>query len=176
MNKARARDSRRNKLYTAERVLEKYSTRLFSIEEAQDFLKKNMSRKYITERYPEATDPVIVERTWGRSSWAYGTRRIRLNEWGFTQWILLHEMSHIVSKRHFGLDIAGHGWEFARTYLDIIRAVFGIDAYHELKTSFREHKVKFNPPRAKRVLTEEQKQVMIARMEKARAARKVRGV
>jgi hypothetical protein len=48
----------------------------------------------------------------------------------------------------------------------------GKSAHDDLLKSFKNHKVKFKEPRAKRVLTEEQREILVARMAKARAAKK----
>ena len=171
------RDSQRSKVYRAESNLcaQEYNGLAGdTINDTIRFVEKVASNKKLLEKYPSLADGIIVKMNRCRStSFAYGTRSITFSRIHFrNKTVILHEMAHIISKRHYGWDISGHGWQFAKTYLDLVRAILGVNAYTNLKESFRSNKVKYNAPRAKRELTEEQRAVLVARMAVARAARK----
>ena len=50
----------------------------------------------------------------------------------------------------------------------------GVEARNILRQSFKDHKVKYTKPRAKRELSEEQKEVLRARIAVARAAKEAK--
>ena len=84
------------------------------------------------------------------------------------------QLCHLIVQHDYrckGPKPAWHGWEFCQTYLKVVGNVMGPEARDALKASFKEEKVRFTPPRKKRELTEEQKQILRARMAVARAAK-----
>jgi len=55
--------------------------------------------------------------------------------------------------------------------LDLVRFVMGREAHDVLKASFKEHKVRFTAPRAKRQYTPEQLEILRARLAAGREAK-----
>jgi hypothetical protein len=78
---------------------------------------------------------------------------------------VVHELAHLLA--------AGdrHGREFCREYLKLVGSVFGKVAERRLRVSFRAWKVKFNPKRGKRVLTEAERLALRERLVQARLKR-----
>jgi uncharacterized membrane protein len=68
---------------------------------------------------------------------------------------------------------AGHGWQFAETYLLLVRHVMGVDAHDRLKAQFKEHRVRFREPKKRRELSEEQRQALRERLYEARQKRRI---
>jgi putative metallohydrolase (TIGR04338 family) len=169
----RPRDSQRQKVYNAESVLVIHRKDFKTLDEIKKFVDKVFARKMIAKRY-DVSDKITFVLSNGRISYAsyYGSRISLSRMYGMNDWIVLHEMAHLLAFRKYGTNIAGHGWQFASTYLDLVLRIMGKSAHDDLLKSFKNHKVKFKEPRAKRVLTEEQREVLVARMAKARAAKK----
>lgn len=59
---------------------------------------------------------------------------------------------------------ATHGWEFCAIFLKLVLYMLGREAHDTVKASFKTHKVRFTKPRKKRELTEEEKDVLRARL------------
>lgn len=173
------RDSQRKKLYTAERSVfggnastARVGVPLPTVEDVEKYVDKVMSRK-VVKRYFR-TDPVKVADGRGtRWAFARGSSKINIPRWARTEWVVLHELAHILDtrdQRKVGDRRAAHGWQFAGTYLFLVRTMLGKDAAADLKASFRKHRVKFTKPRAKRKFNDEQLRVLRERMSVARAA------
>lgn len=58
-------------------------------------------------------------------------------------WVLLHELAHILSTHRFGheADFAPHGWRFAETYSCLVYWMLGSDAATALASSFEANRV-----------------------------------
>lgn len=166
----RARDSQRKRLYVAERVLGKFAKPLQDVQDIERFLKKQLQRKAILRRYPDATRTVRVSDGRGRrNACAYGDWKIAIPLWARNTHIVIHEMAHIVTHRQYGSKVAGHGWEYANVFLDLVRFIMGNEAHDALKQSFKDHKVKFTKPRTRKPLSTEEKMALAARLAEARA-------
>lgn len=167
------RDTQRSKVYKAERVLRQFAKPLPKVADVERFVKKQMARKAITNRYPRATRVTKVKDGRGRrAACAWAGHTISIPLWARNDAIVLHEMAHIIVNREFwNVDYASHGWRFASVFLDLVRFVMGRDAHDALKASFKEHGVKFNKPRAKRVYTPEQIEILRTRLAAAKEAR-----
>lgn len=166
------RDSQRSKLYTAEDALlaSEYNHSV-TLEEAQQLVDKICQSKVLAKKFGKMTIKVVPHRGRGgvakyETAWG-GQRQIALGQFALSKLIVIHEVAH-----HMAGFQAQHGWKFARTYLDIVRNQMGQDAEKALRYSFREHKVKFNPPRKKRgPVSDEQRAELTARLAAARAAK-----
>lgn len=166
------RDSQRSKLYKAEKVLAQYSQRVETVPEMQAFLQKVLARKPIQDRYWLQIRKVIVVKDGRRCSNALGgVNWIKMPRWSRTQYIVLHEAAHSITQRKYGTNVAGHGWQYAEVYLDLVRFGLGAEAGAALKASFKAGKVRFSEPRAKRPATPEQLARLAAMREAARAAK-----
>ena len=170
----RERDNQRSKVYAAERILD---TRTF-LEEIPDFkdceklINKITKSRYVQNKYPRVPEKVdVIAKRSGGWSFANSSRNyIKLSKYGQRNWIVIHEVAHIVSKRTYGIHIAGHGWQFAKVYLDLVRHFMGKDAHAALKESFKSHRVRTRQKK-KRILTDEQKEQLRQRMAYARSCK-----
>ena len=98
---------------------------------------------------------------------------ITLPRWARIEYVMLHELSHLVVHYEFKRrEVAGHGWQFCMVYLKLVKNVMGPEAHDKLKESFKEFRVKYTKPRAKRQYTDEEREAMRARMAAVRAARR----
>lgn len=161
----RARDSQRKRLYDAERVLPK--GRIFSsIEEMQSYVDRLVRSAWFGKQCHAKEITILLGRS-GTAATAsdYGSR-IKMPKWAWNEHILLHEVAHLMANRIYGLGVAGHGREYARTYVILVQHMMGKEAGDLLKKSFREHKVKYSLPR--KPMTEEQRQAAAQRLAKAR--------
>lgn len=170
-----ARDSQRLRVYKAERRVHHLGKPLREVEDIQRFIQKQLKRKAITSRYPDATRPIAIHHGGGRrNACAYGGWKISIPLWARNELIVIHEVAHIVTNRHYGdkrSGVAGHGWQFCAVFLDLVRFIMGKEAHDALKASFKEHKVRFTAPRKKKWLTPEQKAALAERLAAARAAK-----
>jgi len=148
------RDSQKQKLYDAEtitrRLMEKQNLNpsFSSIEEIQKFIDKLISSAWFKKRFGDnVVCKVINARENQRTAYAR-FHNISLPHWAWNKVVVLHELSHIVSRHYEG----SHGRFFARAFLEIVRHVLGQEAAWILKKYYKKGKVKYLP---KRELSEE---------------------
>lgn len=180
------RDSQREKLYKAELVLNRpeFMVSLPSMSDVIEYTREIENNWKLQALYPMIkTDKSYYQLTFldGRGSnhaFARGGRELNFPAFARKNWVVCHEMAHIVVQRgQFPRPIgerrpAGHGWEFAKVYLDIVYHMIGPAAHFALLKSFKQSKVKYKEPEPKKVRTPEEIEAIKLRMEKARAARK----
>ena len=109
----------------------------------------------------------------GGAYWMPGDKRIQMSDYHANEMICLHELAHAVCEYEFGTRVKHH-WQFCMVYLKLVGNVMGVEARNILRQSFKDHKVKYTKPRAKRELSEEQKEVLRARIAVARAAKEAK--
>ncbi|UTC29781.1 hypothetical protein BAJUN_01510 [Bajunvirus bajun] len=166
------RDSQRSKLYKAEGVLRSRAARLETVPDIERFIAKVIARAPIQERYGRwLRTPIKVKDGRGRSNAGGHERYITMPLWSRTDHIVLHELAHTLTRRKHGLDVAGHGWQYAAIYLDLVWFGMGREAHDVLKASFKAGKVRFAEPRKRAPLTDEAKAVLAGRLKTARDAR-----
>ena len=110
-----------------------------------------------------------------RRACAYGTREIGMPRATRTQWVVLHELAHVVCARvesgmRYDERTPGHGWRFAEIYLYLVKTHLGQDRHDALKAAFKKHHVRFRRP-VRRIMTPEQRAACRARLALARAAK-----
>jgi hypothetical protein len=171
----RARDSQRQKVYSAEwgvswsgdKAVERLDQR-----DAQR-LAVRMYDWLIAEGYDLYRPDIEMRR--GRSAEAFSSSgRIYLGDnGGNTGWIVAHEVAHLVRPslssfpgREWDQDGRPHGWEWASVYLRLVRRFFGVTNHDALRDAFKAGKVKFRP---KRRMTEAQRQAAADRLAAYRA-------
>ena len=111
----------------------------------------------------------------GGAYWMPGDKRIQMSDYHANEMICLHELAHAVCEYEFGTGVRHH-WQFCMVYLKLVGNVMGVEARNILRQSFKDHKVKYTKPRAKRELSEEQKEVLRARIAVARAAKEAKNI
>jgi putative metallohydrolase (TIGR04338 family) len=165
------RDMQKGRVYKAEEVLRRFAKPLREIVEVERYVARVLSRQSILRRYPNLNPDVQVKDGRGtRRAMAHGARAISLPLWARNDWVTLHELAHTIVSRHYlRVDAAPHGWQYCAIYLDLVMSMMGKEAHDALKASFKAHKVRYTEPRAKRVLTEEQREVLRARLAAGRA-------
>ena len=185
---SRPRDSQRSKVYAAEHAsgIHKEGNTPLTIRECQALVDKMLDSAYVQRKYdPEGRAHWIGRYHYrysqgirvdlgknGGRAFKHGAQRvIRLGLWGRQQSVIIHEVAHHLADYRAKGD-ARHNWEFCDVYLDLVRHFMGKDAHDKLKQAFKDHRVKFRKPRQKRQLTPEQRQILVERAAKARAARK----
>jgi putative metallohydrolase (TIGR04338 family) len=173
MSSYKLRDSQRSKVYKAERVLLRFAKPLREVSDVERYLKKELKRKAITSRYPDAADAFRVKDGRGtRRALAYGDHTISIPLWARNEAIVLHEAAHVITTRHINTrQAAAHGWQFCEALLVLVRFIMGAEAHDALKKSFKDNKVRFTKPRERKPLTDEQRAVLAARLAAARAAK-----
>lgn len=173
----RPRDSQRSKLYEAERVLDDFISTEWGpgqVAEMQDWVDALLDSKWWTRRYGER----FIEVTSGAGQrralaktrtdgWFSYKRKIGLPLWARKDWVVLHELAHHATDFKHGFDqVAAHGREFARIYVELVGHVMGKPAADALKVSFKEHSVKYSKPR--KPMTPAQREAAAARLAAAR--------
>lgn len=175
------RDNQRKKVYTAEREVfganantAKIGMPLPTVGDVDRYVCVVLNRKVVARHYNTNRPVLVVDGRGTRRAMAYGGYKISIPKWARTEWVVLHELAHILEWRdraRTGVRTASHGWEFAAIYLFLVKTMLGKDTADLLKASFRKHRVKFSKPRLKRQLTPEQIAILRERMTLARAAR-----
>jgi putative metallohydrolase (TIGR04338 family) len=155
---SRQRDSQRSKVYKSDRSLDGISKPLPSVEDIEAYVAKTFASKQVRKAFkrcywslPEAID--------GRSlKWAWADKSVVfMPKWARREGILLHELAHTITRREYGPNVEGHGWQFCATYLKLVLFMMGREAHDLLKTAMISNRVKFHPPRKKRLMSPEQK-------------------
>jgi putative metallohydrolase (TIGR04338 family) len=187
------RDTQRAKLYRAESEALPMDSRprlgntsMMTIEECQKFIDHLLGQKTVRDHFPTKSRSLIFQRRNERYPWKaqYGVvvvagrgchattsawsseGIITLARFGRNPAVLCHELAHILERRG-----AAHGWEFAETYLWLVKRAMGKEAHDKLKASFKKHKVRYTKPRTRKPLTPEQKAAAVERLAAARAAK-----
>lgn len=153
----RPRDTQRERLYRAEREAflakgissmadaPKDFATMLAIDE---YVETVRTSKWLAVHYPRgAMAPVRL--VGGRGCNATESR-IMLAKWGYVKWIVLHELAHVVTDRHHRYEkLPGHGREFARVYLALVRRWMGVAEYEKLRREFKLHRVKYSVKKAR---------------------------
>lgn len=166
------RDSQRQKLYLAELVLKDFSKPVSSIADVERLVARVWGSKRVQESWPAAFKP-----DWLRSPYVKdgrgcrvargGSSSITIPLWARTEYIVLHELAHTLTRRQFGVYVAGHGWQFCAVYLRLVLLFMGRAAHDALKASFKERRVRFRPKRQV-VISTERRLELAARLREAR--------
>lgn len=165
------RDQQKGRLYKAEKVLAPFSKRLETPEEMAKYVKKVFERATIKRRYGRLLYKVKVLDGRGRRNAGGWYGGITMPKWSRTEYIVLHEIAHTLCQRQYGQSIAGHGWQYAAIYMDLVRFALGAEAGAALKASFKAHRVKFSKPKKRAPLSPEKKAELAARLALARQAK-----
>ncbi len=174
---ARARDSQRQKVYSAESFLHGGSAweRFETVAEMQAFVDDVLGSAWFRRRWPQvARRGIEVRDGRGRgracAQVIWGTLVIKMPVWSRSRAIVLHEISHHCADEVHGItDVAAHGWQFAATLLELVAHEMGAMWGDELKKSYKARKVRYKAPRSRKPLTEEQRAVLVERLARARA-------
>lgn len=180
------RDSQRQKLYDAERaaldVKGLTMKRWETVPEMQAYVNKLLDSAWFKRHWPRKggsegiwlgangfvfAPKVEVRDGRGHRRATYGGGVIQMPKWARKEWVMLHELAHYVTPQR-----PAHGWQFAANYLLLVQHQLGKEAADALRAKFKFFRVRYTKPRAKRPMTEEQKQVLRERLVKARAARR----
>lgn len=163
------RDSRRAKLYRAERLAKLDATPL-SLWECEVYAKNVLAWgiAHGLKQHGKPSDDLYVKDGRGCTR-ATCSRRHRkwcltFPIWARIRWVVIHEVCHALTWNRG----AAHGWEFARTYLVLVEQFLGKEAAQRLKQAFKNEGVR---TRAKRTLTPEQRDVLAARLRDYRLKR-----
>jgi hypothetical protein len=143
------RDSQKTKLYRAEREAFRESpgrdVRTPARYEAR--LRAITTSKWMRSNFKCCPLEVPVEYSDTMMGANASAWRIRTGTYSMTEWVLIHELAHVIHQRMVRWDTAGHGRQYAELYLKLVRRFMGADAYKRLRTSFRKHKVKVGKKR-----------------------------
>lgn len=168
------RDSQRSKVYKAERaagVMIVNSKPLPTVADVEAFADRVL-RSAVARKISGGYRGVRVGDGRRCRAASGGPSKIVIPRWARTQWVVLHELAHTLHLRNHPRE-AFHGWRFCSIYLQIVRAFIGKAAHDSLKQQFKELGVKYREPK-KRVLTDEQKAALRARLAAVRAAKAAR--
>ena len=179
--RGRPRDSQRSKLYSAENRLTFEAELCPNVGWSQRWRRTFHTMTEYTGRvreiqrsrwWEENVDGLGVQPLDGRGGQArarWAMMEIRIPKDLRTNSIIIHELAHLaVHYRHredsIEQRIAGHGWQFAETYLSMVSRFIGEEAAKNLRRQFRENRVRYRAPKPKRELTEAQRSALVARL------------
>jgi putative metallohydrolase (TIGR04338 family) len=175
--RVKERDTQRSRLYKADDVLHPFAQPLPTVRDVERFVKRVWSSKRVQVAYPNA---VRRWQSWDLPTVKDGRGRRRAGGWdgGITipLWarktdVVIHELAHTIVWRELSSKAAGHGWQFCSVYLYLVKLFMGAEAHAALKASFKQHRIRFTPPRPKKVLSPERRAELVARLATARAQR-----
>lgn len=173
------RDSQRSKVYKAENIAfkghAKANESLPEIEDIERYVRHVWSLKRVQDAFPRAVvnwrlgAPAVHDGR-GRRSACGAVGFISMPKRARVAWIVLHELAHTISRR-IDYNIAGHGWQYAATYLTLVRLVLGVEAHDLLKAQFKAHRVRYREPRSRAPLSPERRAILVERLRTARELR-----
>ena len=164
------RDQQRSKVYAAEKVLQDQTKRFVTVADMEAFVAKVADYKVLQKRYGQNfLHNVVVKDGRGRNRAGGWYGGITMPTRSRNEWVVLHELAHTINIRLHSDWVAGHGWQYANIYLQLVKTVLGTEKHDILKASFKKHKVRTSPKasRGKKEVTPE----MIERLAKAREIR-----
>lgn len=176
------RDVQRAKVYRAEGqafrgiICGRDVERFPDVAAIERFVVKVCSSKRIQERYTRARliaeDPARRLKIHdgggsgrGAAEWQpmRGRAWMRLPLMARNREYILHELAHVLAWE----SEAWHDWRFCEAMLYLVLIVLGREDHDRLKASYKANGVRFRAPRAKRVLTPEQRAKAIERLQAA---------
>jgi putative metallohydrolase (TIGR04338 family) len=170
-----ARDTQRKKIYDSEDAVFPGHKKgphedLRTVTDVERFLHDVVRRKYVQRRYPNAVRyaSVGIQVSDGRGTrWARGGGGyINAPLWARTKTVLLHELAHNLAGTS-----AEHNWQFAECYLFLVRVMLGKDAADKLEAEYKQRRVRYRAPRAKREVSPERRAALVNQLTAARAAK-----
>lgn len=176
------RDSQRSKLYRAEeRAFPKMKTGphagLESVADVERFLARMVKKAWFVRRfgaYGRGFKSFRLPRIGdgrGRRAACGSANVLKLPPWSRTRVVVLHEFAHCLNQRINGGRVAGHGWQFAAIYVELVRFEMGKEAADKLKAEFKAGRVRWKRPRKKRELSNEERAAIAARLKAGREAK-----
>lgn len=145
----RPRDSQRKRAYDAERQVRNECEALFpnkdrmTLPEIKEWVYKIDNSNWMAKHYFRATGypNIIIKDGRGRRS-AFGSRIVLgFPKWSRTKLIVLHELAHSIDSRMHQDFTAGHGREWARIFLTLVKR-WSKEHYELLHIAFHLYKVK----------------------------------
>jgi putative metallohydrolase (TIGR04338 family) len=128
-----------------------------TVAEVEDWLGRQLKRRAIQRRYAlQLIGPIKFEDGRRRRSAGYRCdgRTLVFPRWSRYPLVILHETAHLIAGRKYGEKIAGHGWQWAEIFLDLVGFCLGQPARKELAAAFKAKRVRWRPKR-RRVMTQE---------------------
>lgn len=166
------RDSQRSRLYKADDVLKPFAKPLLTVKDMERFVRRVWSSNRLHKKYRVGSRLPVVKDGRGRRNAGGWSGGITMPLWARSTNVALHELAHTITQRHYGYTVAAHGWQYCGVFLQLVRWFIGKEAHDAFKLSMKQNKVRFTAPRQRKPITAEQREVLIARMALARAARK----
>lgn len=168
------RDTQRARVYKSDAALVAVAKPLPTVKDVERFTRRLLQMKRVRDTFPKSAryDVPRVGDGRGRSRASGGEWEIKIPLWARNEAVVIHELAHTVALREFGRrgDAAFHGWQFCSVYLKLTLYGMGRDAHDALKAAFKKNRVRFTAPRAKRQLTEDQRQALADRLALGRLA------
>lgn len=169
----RLRDTQRARVYRADNALNGIAPKLPEVHDVEVFVKRVWASRRVAAAYPGAfkSGPPSVADGRGARHARGGVSRIVIPRWARNAGVVIHELSHTITRRHFGGQPAAHGWEFCQVYLDLTLYMLGREAHDALKAAFKKEGVRWRPKKKRAPLSEEKRQELAARLAVARLKR-----
>jgi len=131
------RDNQRSKVYAAESASGLMVNRqTIPNAELQGWVDAVLDRRVIRSRWGARSVEVRLTGGYGGAR-AYGTRKITASPSARNEYVMLHEIAHILTPQD-----EGHGPQFCGVLLFLVRNVMGAEAHKSLLTAMRQHRVK----------------------------------
>lgn len=165
------RDYQRSRVYLAERaafhekgMLPEYKT----VEQVQAFTDRvTASKLWRTHRpFSQGCWVDVVDGRGSRKARALTPHAIAMPKWSRRRWVILHELAHCLAPWS-----EQHSWRFCQMYIALVSRFLGRAAAARLRAEFRRHRVRYTQPRAKRLISPEQRSILVARLAAYREAK-----
>lgn len=173
------RDTQKGRVYAADnKAFAEFKFRDVSTpEKSQARVDDVWSSKWLRVNYPRAArfdQPQVTFINRMKGARANG-REIDIggNDFARSEWVLMHELAHSINHRTND-NATGHGWQYCSIYLGLVSRFLSTAAADALKAQFKAHRVRYNAPRARAPMSDEQRAALVARLAAVRKPRVAR--
>lgn len=169
------RDTQRARVYRADSALIEIAKPLPTVRDVERFVARAWASKRVQAAFPASIKRYRVPRVRdgrGCRNASGGAGGITIPLWARNEAVVIHELAHTMICRFelsHNVRLASHGWHYCDAYLKLTLYLMGREAHDVLKAAFKANGVRFRAPRRARVVTAEERAVLVARLAAYRA-------
>lgn len=148
-DRATERDAQRSRVYASDRALIDIAKPLSTVTDVERYVKRVFGMKRVQDAFPKSRLsswlPSVGDGR-GRTSARSSSSEIAIPRRYRNEAVVLHELAHAVCDHEYGLQVAGHGWQFCSIYLTLTLHAMGREARDVLKAAMTANRVRFQEP------------------------------
>jgi putative metallohydrolase (TIGR04338 family) len=139
------RDFQRQKVYDAEKTVEKETCVFWSVQEMQEYVNRCLKSSFFQNNFSVKSIEIKDGRGRRRPCCQYVIPSvyciIKMPKFCRNELILIHEITHATLS---DADVSSHGAEYCRNYLLLVKEFISEPTYNKLVDAFKERNVSFS--------------------------------